>query len=121
MRTLIQTFGNDYHFQFILQRVKHGVKQAKIKQIECNLTVVDLRNLWDLQNGRCYYTDRELNLPVNSESMSIWNSPSIDRIDSSLGYTPENTRMVLKEVNFMKHSSSHEDFLEFCRMIAASN
>lgn len=45
-------------------------------------------------------------------------SPSIDRIDSRLGYTKRNIQIVSSAVNKAKMDMSDEDFIEMCRQVA---
>lgn len=44
--------------------------------------------------------------------------PSIDRIDSSKGYTPENCRVVLWMVNAAKSDLADDDFQSALRQVA---
>ena len=43
----------------------------------------------------------------------------LDRIDSSLGYSPENTRPCCKVCNSMKNTLSHEEFLQHINRISS--
>lgn len=114
-------YGDDYPFIFLLQRIGSNVGSMKSKTVDLTLTIQDLKTIWERQDGKCFYTGVDLKMPV-SKSDSVNNrTPSIDRIDSNLGYTLENTNMVLKEVNFMKHTSSHADFIDMCKLIADNN
>jgi hypothetical protein len=47
-------------------------------------------------------------------------APSIDRIDSSGHYTPENVQIVMAAVNVMKGELSDAVFLELCRQITVN-
>ena len=49
------------------------------------------------------------------------NTASLDRIDSSRGYTPDNIQWVHKMINQMKRDLSQEDFIMFCRAVATTN
>lgn len=44
-------------------------------------------------------------------------SPSIDRIDSSKGYTPENCQIVLHRVNIAKGDMCQNEFIKLCRTV----
>lgn len=46
---------------------------------------------------------------------------SLDRIDSSIGYTEGNVQWVHKTVNQMKMDMSQEEFLDFCKKITDNN
>ena len=43
------------------------------------------------------------------------NTVSIERINSKIGYTPQNTILVCQAVNRMKSNFAYEDFYELCR------
>nr|QBK86123.1 MAG: Zn-finger protein [Marseillevirus LCMAC101] len=42
---------------------------------------------------------------------------SVDRIDSSKGYSLENIQLVGQKVNIIKGDLQTEDFVEFCRKV----
>lgn len=44
-------------------------------------------------------------------------SPSIDRIDSNKGYTPDNIQIVSRLYNSMKWDSSREELIHFCKSV----
>jgi hypothetical protein len=44
-------------------------------------------------------------------------SPSIDRIDSSKGYTPDNIQIVSRLYNSMKWDSTREELIHFCKSV----
>jgi len=46
------------------------------------------------------------------------NTVSIERIDSDVGYTPDNTILVCQAINRMKSDFSYEDFYTLCRDVA---
>jgi len=45
------------------------------------------------------------------------NSPSLDRIDNSKGYTPDNIRVMSQRANQMKGDASKEELLSFAKWI----
>ena len=46
------------------------------------------------------------------------NSPSLDRIDPSKGYTPDNTRVVIWAYNAAKQDFTEQQFLYVCYVLA---
>jgi hypothetical protein len=46
------------------------------------------------------------------------NTVSIERIDSNVGYTPENTVLVCQAINRMKSDFEFDDFYDLCRDVA---
>lgn len=63
---------------------------------------------------RCAKTGIHLRLahPVTGKSLNAF-APSIDRVDSSLGYTPENCQLVCLIYNHAKNTYSEDDLLKF--------
>ena len=50
-------------------------------------------------------------------SIDYGGNASLDRIDSSLGYTAENIQWVDGKVNLAKRAMSDEEFIEMCKRI----
>lgn len=70
------------------------------KGLENNLDMVYLEEILNKQENKYYYT----HLPFKSDE---FNSPSVDRIDSSKGYIKGN---VVTEINIMKNDLDLESF-----------
>jgi|694.fasta_scaffold36826_7 hypothetical protein len=97
---------------------KFYLKCAKSRFKECNLTLEDLKEQWDIQNGICIYSGISLilNSHINKKK-DIIHLASLDRIDSSLGYIKGNIQYVSQSINYMKHTMSHEETLLVCKLI----
>lgn len=80
----------------------------------CVCTAV-LEELWQEQGGKCAITGVEMT-HVSGEGR-VYTNVSIDRVDSTAGYTRDNIRLVCVIVNIMKHTMSDEELLEWCRLI----
>jgi hypothetical protein len=85
---------------------------AEKRGIYFNITINELADLFDKQNGKCALTGWDLILEKDSR-----NTASIDRIDSSKGYTVDNVQWVHKQVNIAKNTLSQERFLEICKSV----
>lgn len=78
------------------------------------------KNMWDLylkQNKRCRLT----NLPIyfaKTRKKYTQQTASLDRIDSSKGYTIDNVQWVHKNINKMKQNLSEQEFIEFCGYVS---
>lgn len=57
-----------------------------------------------------------LEIPLTPEG-TRWNSPSIDRIDPSLGYVPSNIKIISTKANVMKQDATIEELLKFAENI----
>ena len=80
-------------------------KSAKHRKHECSVTLADLKELWENQKGICPYTGQNLlQLPSTTDYQNAKltiDRASVDRIDSSLGYTSSLTlRFLLILENF---------------------
>ncbi|HRI34990.1 MAG TPA: hypothetical protein PLD02_14675 [Saprospiraceae bacterium] len=109
-------------------RVKHAQWQgcgdlgrSYWNQIKYNAEVknrifdVSIEFLWDLflkQNRKCAISNVELTLG-NKHQMNA----SLDRIDSSKGYTEDNVQWVHKDVNRIKQNFQEDNFLQWCKII----
>lgn len=86
---------------------------------ECTITLHDLQEQWDKQNGICPYSGIALLIPSYTKHH---NNPiftaSVDRIDSSKGYIPGNIQFVSTCINYMKTTMSDEDTKFMCKCIA---
>ena len=63
-----------------------------------NITVEDLKLQWKKQRGKCWW----LGIPMSLEDLFVINSPfavSVDRVDSSGGYTSNNIVLTMRFSN----------------------
>ena len=87
-------------------------RSAKKRNQEFALTVQDIVSFWNKQQKTCAYSGVEMTLEAGK-----LNTVSIERIDSTIGYTPDNTVLVCQIVNRMKSDFKYEDFYEYCSNI----
>lgn len=93
-------------------------KVSRRKQIE--ITLSDLKDQWEGQNGTCPYTGWHLdNPPVSYNQEETWHlrRASLDRIDSSKGYIKGNIQFVSMIAQFAKNSFTEEQLFEFCEQV----
>lgn len=107
---------------FLKDRLLQSEKRAKIKGFLHTITIDDLLHIWDLQRGLCSYTHSSLQHTVghayyNKNPYAV----SIDRIDSTRGYTLDNIQLICGHVNTMKGQLTESDFFEFVHAIAKHN
>jgi len=98
--------------------VGHYKKNAKNRNIEFNVTIEYLWDVYIKQNKKCPYTGVDLILSPKTSYSRTPENASLDRIDSSKGYVEGNVQWVLKRVNNMKNDMSHIDFIELCSIIS---
>jgi hypothetical protein len=85
-------------------------KRAKLKKLEFSITQDDLFDYCIEHNWVCSLTG--IRFVLTSGHYKSWNPyrPSIDRIDSSKGYTKDNIRLVCSAVNIALHTWGLEVF-----------
>lgn len=94
-------------------------KQGAVRRGMCfEITAKQVWELYLKQNRKCVYTGMELSFK-KEQGKGV--TASIDRIDSSIGYTPDNIQIVHKFVNVMKREFTHDEFIDWCRQIVNYN
>lgn len=82
--------------------------RAKKKNIPFDLTAKFLWDLFEKQNRKCAITGIEIDLDSNG---------SLDRIDSTRGYTEDNVWWTDTSINKMKLDFKLSDFLDMCEQV----
>lgn len=86
---------------------------AELRNIEWDVSFEFLADVLIEQDFKCNLTG------WNIDAMDAQNnSASLDRIDSSKGYLPDNVQWVHKMVNMCKQQYSQEDFIDMCKAVA---
>jgi hypothetical protein len=93
--------------------LRNAKKSAEKRQQIFALSVSDVIDCWNAQSNICAYSGRLMTLDAGK-----LNTVSIERIDSNIGYTPENTILVCQAINRMKSDFEFDDFYELCRDVA---
>jgi len=95
---------------------------ARTRNIPIEITIEDAYNLFIAQDKKCKLTGLPIEFAENSKKLANGeNTASLDRIDSSKGYTMDNIQWVHKDINYMKMCLSQERFIELAKLIAAIN
>ena len=92
----------------LLRDAKYHSKKTKREFSICEQDVI---NLLEKQNNKC---------AISGLYFSEY-KPSLDRIDSSKGYTQDNIQLVTFQVNRMKSDFEITDFINVCKQIAKFN
>lgn len=89
-------------------------RSSRNKNLKFDLDLKYLKDLWDGQNGKCFYTGIEMFLAKTIDYKEFKpNSASLDRIDSSKGYVKGNVKFVCLSINYAKNSFDETDFVNF--------
>ena len=93
-------------------RVESAKHRAKRHNIDFELTDEIVSQKIKEQNNLCYISKQPLSFKEND-----WNSISLDRLDSNLGYTIGNTIVVTKFVNNSKNNLSLDEYLTLIKLV----
>ncbi len=93
------------------------VRHSKSRNIALTITIEDAWNLFLKQNRKCSISGRYLNFE-NAEGIKQKQTASLDRIDSSKGYTIDNVQWVHKDFNKAKMAMHTKDFIKICIEVA---
>lgn len=102
----IKAARTDYYWEKRLRALRQG---AIRRGLSFNLTIDDLRAVYERQDKRCWYTGEPLVID------------SIDRIDVERGYAPDNIIMCEKYVNVFRGDMSRDAFIDLCHKIARNH
>jgi hypothetical protein len=96
-----------YHYKNILKR-----------DYVVEVTIDDLKEQWELQNGICQYSGVKLELSSYSKiKKNPIYSASLDRMDSTKGYVVGNIVWISRAMNWMKNDMTEEMVWEMCELI----
>ena len=95
-------------------------RSARIRSVkktrEFTITIQDIEQLWEKQQGLCYYTNQSMKLARDDNRYSV----SIDRLDTNIGYVPGNVVLCCATVNIMKNDLSLTEFTELVDLLHSS-
>ncbi len=106
-----------------LQRNSKKSTSKRSKNIKFNISIKDAWDLFLKQNKKCALTGVELkfNRQYANNPNGKEQTASLDRIDSNKDYTLNNIQWVHKIVNKMKMNLNEKDFINWCKLIIATN
>jgi hypothetical protein len=93
--------------------LRNAKNSAKKRNQEFSLEINDVVGFWNDQQMICAYSGLEMTLEAGK-----LNTVSIERIDSNIGYTKNNTILVCQAINRMKSDFSYQDFYMLCQSVA---
>lgn len=94
---------------YLYYRVTNTRCRAKASNIPFNITIEDVQEIWNKQEGKCYYTNEPM---ILGPSARKWQCVSIDRVDSNKGYERENIVLCRGIINLVKNELSIDELLE---------
>lgn len=91
-------------------KVHSKLKRDAIKRnIDFEINIEDISDQYENQNKLCAFTGVPIKFGVDA---------SVDRINSSLGYAPNNIQIVHKDLNMMKKDMPNEIFIAWCKLVS---
>jgi len=88
-------------------RIRKGNQSTSRHDI--TITLDDLKEQWEAQKGICHWLDIKMSLPDLAISRSPF-APSVDRINSSIGYHKDNIVLCTRFANLGRGAYDNEDF-----------
>ena len=94
------------------------LRQREKKNLEVNIDVKYLSEVWSKQEGKCPYTHIELYVhKYGKQNNDHRYLASLDRIDSSKGYIKGNVQFVSTSINYMKNNMTDKQTKDFIKEI----
>lgn len=93
---------------FLLNAKKSAIKRNN----EFELEILDIVDMWNQQLNICPYSGIIMTLESGK-----FNTVSIERIDSKIGYTKDNTILVCSAINRMKSDFEFNEFYNLCKSV----
>jgi len=109
----------EYYEEIPLAFFNRNKRSAQKRNLEFNLTIEELWDIYIKQEKKCIYT--KFPIAFNDDVLEcglLGSSANVDRIDSLKGYTKENCCLVFKDINFMKQNFSKDKFINYCKIIS---
>jgi hypothetical protein len=95
-----------------------AIKGAKIRNLEFKITIKEAWELFEKQKRKCALSGVPIVLVRDLTRNRKNNTASLDRKDSTKGYTKDNIQWVHKRINQMKNKYSDSEFIEWCKKVA---
>jgi len=106
---------NKSNYHHYLRGVK---KRAKKKGFEIDLTEEFLKDLLEVtQKGLCSITNTPIIVKHPNDKTTLFDTASLDRVDSNEGYVKGNVQWVMLGVNYMKMKFSNDELHKTLRLI----
>ncbi len=90
---------------------------AQTRSKNWNIGVEEANSILEKQNHKCALSG----LPISACDDLNKITASLDRIDNSKGYEPDNVQWVHKSINMMRGTLSIETFKKFCKEVTNHN
>lgn len=99
--------------------VKAYARGAERRNISFDITIEEMWEIFERQGGKCALSG--VALYFGRVRKHAETNASLDRIDSSLGYSLDNCQWLHKDINMMKGVFEQQYFLELCETVVKAN
>lgn len=96
------------------------LRGAKDRKIPLEITIQDAWKVFLQQDRKCSLTGLPIHFPTTRKTTK-YSTASLDRIDSSKGYTKDNIQWIHKKLQPMKMNMGQVEFLDWCSKIYKHN
>jgi hypothetical protein len=108
--------NNDMSY-YINMRLKHIKGNSKKKNIVVDIDESYLLDLWNSQQGKCYYSNLPMKDEIKLEGHAAWDAPSVDRLEPTKGYVIGNVVWCLNSINSFKSNLDEASFKKLVKSI----
>lgn len=95
--------------------IRRAMRHLDKRKLALDIKPEDLKVIWEKQEGICPYTGWKLR--INQKGRRP-NNASLDRIDSTKGYSTDNVQFVALIANYAKNNFSEEQLFDFCLTVS---
>lgn len=96
-------------------------RRLKNRKHKIELTLEDLKEQWEKQDGKCPLTGWNLFLDRTTKTQrgneKIINLASLDRIDPKRGYEKDNIRWICVIANYARNNYTDDDVIKFAKAV----
>ena len=90
------------------------LNDCKNRNLEVNLTIQDIKDIYIKQNGLCYW----FNIPlIPSDIKKHPQQPSLDRLDRNRGYVKDNVVLCCYSANIGRNENDVETWIDFLKKL----
>ena len=94
-------------------------RKAKKRNIEFNITTEQMWDKFILQKRICALSGELIEFPKNQgRHYRSLQTASLDRINSTKGYLPDNIQWTHKHINLMKQDLADNEFITWCKKVS---
>lgn len=101
--------------------LSNAKRRAKDKDLDLQIDIDYIVYLWNKQDKKCYYTGEDMTLGSHQlkkdKNRDNFKHVSLDRVDSNLGYTKDNTVLCCWGINNMKQQLALDQFIYWCQKL----